>query len=278
MNAAGGFGSKACAVGLAAMVLAAGGARADTRVRVSVGVGAGWHDARPGWGGGWGSGVGWGYGWSACPEPVLVVRPAPVCPPRVVVVRDVCPPAPPVCDDRPRVIERVVRVERPARVVEVVRVRHAESGIGRAWDRFAEGCYLDALRLFQDVAADSPCEGEARVGYALAAALRDDERSAVWSMRRAFEVDPRGAVAPCDRPIADTIASLADRYERRAGRPVGRRGADCAEPDVHFMLAATAHLSGDREGARCAIERAIDMGDRSAAALNLREQIRVARG
>ncbi len=277
MNAAGGgTGWKACAIGLAALAMAAGTANADTRVRVSVGVGAGWHDARPDWGGGWGSSVGWGSGWSACPEPVLVVRPAPVCPPRVVVIRDVCPPAPPVCDDRPRVVERVIRVERPARVVEVVRVRHAETGLGRAWDRFAEGCYLDALRLFQGVAADRPDEGEAMVGYALAAALRDDERSAVWSMRRAFEEDSRGAVAPCDRDIAGAIAGLADRYERRTERGVGRRAS--ADPDELFMLAATAHLSGDRETARRAIERAIDKGDRSASALNLRERVRDARG
>ncbi len=140
-----------------------------------------------------------------------------------------------------------------------------------AWDQFERECYADAQRLFAKASRLRPQEGEANTGYALASAMCGDERAAAWAMRDAFDSDPRGVRAPRSRDIDETLCDLQRQYRSREERfPAGRRVAR----DEAFMLAAVSYLLDEDREARRAIECAIDLGDRSNAAYNLRDLLR----
>ena len=88
--------------------------------------------------------------------------------------------------------------------------------------------------------------------------LRSDDRTAIWSMRKAFEVDPRGAAIPSNGVVDRRVERVAHRYEdyieRRERR--GRR----PDADDLFMAAATRYLLGDLKSARIAIEQIYSSG------------------
>ncbi len=140
-----------------------------------------------------------------------------------------------------------------------------------AWDQFECECYADAQRLFAKASRMRPNEAEPNVGYALASALCGDDRAASWAMRDAFDADPRGVRAPRSESLDEALCELQRRYRSRDERfPSSRRGAR----DEAFMLAAVSYLLEDDREARRAIECAIDLGDRSNAAYNLRDRLR----
>lgn len=146
-----------------------------------------------------------------------------------------------------------------------------EKLLDRAWDSVADEYYHGALDRFAQAFRQRTCDAEPRIGYAVAAALKCDDRAAVWSMRKAFEIDPRGAAIPSTAVVERRVEHVARRYEDLVDRRE-RRGR---RPDIDdlFMVAATRYLTGDIHAARCAIDRAIDLCDRSESARNLRDLI-----
>lgn len=141
----------------------------------------------------------------------------------------------------------------------------------QGWDQFERGCFADAQRVFGRASRMRPHEAEANVGYALASAMCGDDRAASWAMRDAFDRDPEGVRAPRSGAIDDALCELRDRYTSRGDRhPSWRRAAR----DEAFLLASVLYLQGDDREALRAIECAIDRGDRSDAAYNLRELVR----
>lgn len=141
-----------------------------------------------------------------------------------------------------------------------------EDRLCRAWDELACGRTYDALCLFDSLSYERPSAGEPRVGYAMAAALREDDVTAHAAIRRAFECDPWGARVPDRRGLDDLVECLVDRYDRIAERR--RRDAD-----AHFMLASFAYLEGSTRLARHAIDDAARYGDCSTSARNLQRLI-----
>ena len=143
--------------------------------------------------------------------------------------------------------------------------------IERGWDAVVDEYTFGAMDRFARAYRLRPCDAEPRIGYAVAAALRCEDRAAVWSMRRAFEVDARDAVLPSNGLIERRVEragqryeDLIDRRERRGRRP---------EVDDLFMAAATRYLVGDAAQARRYIERAVDLCDRSESTRRLRDLI-----
>lgn len=143
--------------------------------------------------------------------------------------------------------------------------------VDAGWEQFECACYADAQRLFARASRLRPHEAEANVGYALASAMCGDDRAASWAMRDAFDRDPEGVRAPSGGAIDEALCELRERYGSRGGRfPSWRRAAR----DEAFLLAAVAYLQGDDREALRAVECAIERGDRSNAAYNLRDLVR----
>ncbi len=176
--------------------------------------------------------------------------------------------------------ERCGTPARPSRGVVVTTVwqpecRPARSTyadlVAQGWEQFECACYADAQRLFGRASRLRPSEAEANVGYALASAMCGDDRAAVWAMRDAFDCDPEGVRAPNSGAIDEALCDLRDRYTSRGTRhPSWRRAAR----DEAFMLGAVSYLMGDDREALRAVECAIERGDRSNAAYNLRDLLR----
>ena len=121
----------------------------------------------------------------------------------------------------------------------------------RAWSLLRDGQPRPARRDFAVLALRTSEDVIPRVGFALASAALGDDRTAIWAMRRAFEMD---ALAVGDLPVDDALAA---RVRALIWRYAGR-GDD---PEALFMVAALAFLAGDEELAVSAIGEAIERGD-----------------
>ncbi len=83
-------------------------------------------------------------------------------------------------------------------------------------------------------------------------------------MRRALRTDPKSLhYLTVDEALQPYILDVVDRYEERFN------GSD-RNPDNAFMIAALRYLLDDTDAARSAIDQAIDNGDDSTSAANLR--------
>ncbi|TVQ29995.1 MAG: hypothetical protein EA376_14180 [Phycisphaeraceae bacterium] len=149
--------------------------------------------------------------------------------------------------------------------------RAAAQSLQRGWELLGADRPDAALRQFGALASENLQDGLPKVGYSLAAAMRGDDRSASWAMRRAFEFDPeRIMYTPVDRMLRQRIENLSHRYYEL----VDRRPNDA---EAHFMLASMHYLLGNDDSARRAIENAIRLGDESVGASNLRNLLPAAR-
>ncbi len=134
---------------------------------------------------------------------------------------------------------------------------------GAGWRLYGEGNTYDALRAFAQAASDDPEDSVAKVGVGLAAAETGDLARGVWSMRRAFRVDPGGVrYVPVDRRIAGRIRALLSAYRKDARQPANRI-------DHSFMLAALHYLLDEEGAASDEVRLAREYGDRSNSANNL---------
>ena len=134
------------------------------------------------------------------------------------------------------------------------------------WNKLARGDARSAFRYFSQEASRNLDDGAPKIGYAIASAMLGDHRRAAWAMRRAFEVDPFSAQTLLFQDqLAAQVDQLAEEYARRADRT--------PSSDADFMLAAVSFLIQDYQLAEVAIDAAIDHGDRSQAAENLRAMI-----
>lgn len=125
--------------------------------------------------------------------------------------------------------------------------------LARAWAQLARGESRTARSLFAELADARPSRAEPKVGLALSALDRGDEREAVFAMRRAFEADARGAAIPSS--VRDEADRLLDSLIRGANR------TDC-DGGTHFLIAAMAYLTGDDRTADAALEKAYGAGER----------------
>lgn len=129
----------------------------------------------------------------------------------------------------------------------------------RAWLLLEAGRADRALAYFSSQANADLNDGVPKVGYALSAALNGDHKLALWAMRRAFGIDPQGAMrSPMTDGIRKRVENLAARYGRAE-----------VNADWSFMLASCRLLLGETELAKLAIDDAIALGDESESASNV---------
>jgi len=137
----------------------------------------------------------------------------------------------------------------------------------RGWQLLAAGRGEDARYYFGDQARLNPTDGVPKLGYALAAAVSGDFVRAEWAMRRAFNVDPASLhYVEFDEPVKAGMDQLVVNYQSRMNAS-GTNAGDA------FMLAALNFLGHDHRPATEYIDLAIDAGDNSASAANLKKQL-----
>ncbi|MBI2509683.1 MAG: hypothetical protein HYV99_06905, partial [Betaproteobacteria bacterium] len=123
------------------------------------------------------------------------------------------------------------------------------------------------LANFAVEAESNPTRGVPKVGYALAAAAGGDLGRGVWAMRRALRINPRSVeYIVIDDRLRPQVEQLASRYQQ----DLESAGPD---PGSAFMLASLRYLLSDTEAARNSIEQALQGGDRSDSARNLKQLI-----
>ena len=133
-----------------------------------------------------------------------------------------------------------------------------------AWRHLAKGNIDIAKRKFAKLAARSPTSGLPRVGLSLSAALSGKHEEAVIAMRNAFELDPTGASdLPSGRALKGKLCHLVSHYRETVND-------DSSDVDSKFMLAALSYFLRDSETAIAAVQSAIDEGDGSKSARNLK--------
>ncbi|MFQ5701672.1 MAG: tetratricopeptide repeat protein [Acidobacteriota bacterium] len=127
-----------------------------------------------------------------------------------------------------------------------------ETELDYSWSMLARGYPGRAQSAFARDAQAAPADGGPKIGYALSAALRGDDTTAVWAMRRAFRIDPEAAryMPPSDDRLEGRLDQLASYFRYRLQRYP-------EDPDARFMLASIRLLQHDEATA----EDIIDHGD-----------------
>ncbi len=134
----------------------------------------------------------------------------------------------------------------------------------KGWSLLAQGKARRAKSVFVNQASSHPEASQPKVGYALSSAMLGDLDRGVWAMRRALRTDPKSLhYLTVDEALQPYVLDVVDRYEERLNGS-GRN------PDNAFMISALRYLLDDTDAARSAIGQAIDHGDDSTSAANLR--------
>ena len=149
-----------------------------------------------------------------------------------------------------------------SRSSSAIRRRSLEDDKG--WSLLAQGKARRAKSVFVNQASSHPEASHPKVGYALSSAMLGDLDRGTWAMRRALRTDPKSLhYLTVDEALQPYSLDVVDRYEERFNGS-GRN------PDNAFMISALRYLLDDTDAARSAIDRAIDNGDDSTSAANLR--------
>ena len=134
----------------------------------------------------------------------------------------------------------------------------------KGWSLLAKGRTKRAKNVFFSQAASNPKAGQPKVGYALSAALLGDLDRGVWAMRRALSSDTDSLhYVDVNEALRPQLYELVHDYQERSDR-------SARDPDAAFMASALYYLLDDNDAARVAISQAVDSGDDSASAANLR--------
>jgi hypothetical protein len=142
-------------------------------------------------------------------------------------------------------------------------VRTYAQELERGWNELRSNSPVRAADTFGALASSNLDEGLPKIGFSLASAMVEEDRTAAWAMRRAFRIDPdRIMYAPIDDKLTERIDSLLYRYNMLATQ----RDND---NDALFMVASLSFLVGQTDDARAAAEELYDRGDRSIEVNNL---------
>lgn len=135
------------------------------------------------------------------------------------------------------------------------------------WSLLSSGRTQDALKSFAAESTTYPNDPVAKAGYAIAAALEQDDELAIWTMRRALRLDARALTGvPVDEGLGYQLTALIERYEATL-RTQPRR------PDLHVMIAALSLVNGDMERAAFSTNAAAELGDDDYSVQNLRSAV-----
>ncbi len=158
----------------------------------------------------------------------------------------------------------------------LIRGQYAENAIGtsqntrrsleddKGWSLLAQGKARQAKSVFVSQASSHPEASQPKVGYALSSAMLGDLDGGVWAMRRALRTDPKALhYLTVDEALQPYILDAVDRYEEQSN-------GSGQNPDNAFMISALRYLLDDTDAALSAIGQAIDNGDDSTSAANLR--------
>lgn len=159
----------------------------------------------------------------------------------------------------PRRLTPNARLEFDQTLARQLRETYEASG----WTPLADGRSREALVRFTRLAERNPHHGVPRVGVALASATLGELEQGVEMMREALRVDADALVhVPVEPRLRKRLAGLASGYAPLA-----------SSLDREFMRASLYYLSGSRERAAAALERAMAEGDTSESSSNLRQLI-----
>jgi len=117
---------------------------------------------------------------------------------------------------------------------------------GKGWTFLGEGQGVRALGRFTARLLSAPTDGEALVGFALAASMIGDDEAAMRSMRNALRLDPAAVLALSENEeLSPHIRTAVTRFETLAQ-------ADDAG-NAQLMTAALHCLLGENDSARAAL-------------------------
>lgn len=135
------------------------------------------------------------------------------------------------------------------------------------WSLLSAGRTQDALKSFAAESTTYPNDPVSKAGYAIAAALEQDDELAIWTMRRALRIDAQALTrVPIDEGLGYQLTALTERYEATL-RTQPRR------PDLHVMIAALSLIRGDMERAAYSADAATQLGDNDYSVQNLRSAV-----
>jgi tetratricopeptide (TPR) repeat protein len=136
---------------------------------------------------------------------------------------------------------------------------------GKAWAALADGRFHEAADRFTDKIDDHPSLGLPRIGYAITAARYGDLSTGVRAMREALHYDPDAIhFVPRNDLIDAKIDNVLDRYQSWY-----ERAENQANPA--FMIACLELIRGRTSKAVAMLDKALQAGDDSVAAQNLRD-------
>lgn len=124
---------------------------------------------------------------------------------------------------------------------------------------------VEAMQIFAALRGWDPYDGEASIGYALAAGLAGDDVTAADAMRRGLRDDPAALErVPDDAPMRVHVRTLLRRAAARAR-------SDVTDLDALFMVAVLNFVLDEHAISYYAVDGAIRAGDTDDSALNLME-------
>ncbi len=134
------------------------------------------------------------------------------------------------------------------------------------WQALGKAEPDNAMRIFAIQSRQNLRSGVPKIGFALATAANGERQRAVWSMRRAIDIDP-GALdqVVMDAELEQLVSDLNEHYRADIT-------SASAQPYHAFMIAALSYLQGDIPGA----ENFITAADDSRSSNNLRSLINTA--
>lgn len=158
----------------------------------------------------------------------------------------------------------------PPPVVEVQPPAVVLASADQAWALLAAGYDQQAMSDFFELGQAQPGNPGHEVGYALSQAFLGLDESAVVAMRQALRSRAEALLlVPTDETLRRRLYLLADRLRDRARTLEGTAPGQ----DALFLLAAVQAILYDNANAYFSVNRAIELGDRDPASLNLKNMV-----
>lgn len=130
------------------------------------------------------------------------------------------------------------------------------------WELIRKDRPEKALDIFRRIAINSPYEGEAKIGYAIAAAQNNQMYDGVVAMRRALKYDPDSLNrVHIDDTLRRKIHMLTENYQSSF--------YGLSSSDKHFMVASLFYLMNDHDRCIEALEKNQTAHDQAVSTINL---------
>jgi tetratricopeptide (TPR) repeat protein len=144
---------------------------------------------------------------------------------------------------------------------------HGSNLSASAWTALGNSQFEDSEEQFENVIDAHPSLGAAKIGLAIALAEQGNLPRAVIELRRAAHYDPKSLDAvPNNRAVNDAIDHVIERYQNTMAKSTN-------QADPNFAIAALQYIRGRKKMASDALNAAVQAGDTTAAATNLRNLI-----